>query len=163
MNQKSLIQLNTSESNEQENIQTDEVIQFLSFSVSNENFGIDLIHVHEILRPAFITRIPNVEDFVLGVINLRGEIIPIIDLKKKFDQGYTEVNKVTRIIVLEYKTKRFGLIVEEVKQVIKILKNSISAINNQLSVAFNNMIDYVGRSGDTIVLLIDLKKLINLE
>lgn len=164
MNQKTSIALNNSEnSKEVELTQAEEVIQFLSFNVSNETFGIDLIHVHEILRPTFITRIPNVEDFVLGVINLRGEIIPIVDLKKKFDQGYTEVNKMTRIIVLEYNTKRFGLIVEEVKQVIKILKNSISAINNQLSVAFNHMIDYVGRSGDTIVLIIDLKKLINLE
>lgn len=149
--------------NDAETVQTDDFIQFLSFNVSNETFGIDLIHVHEILRPNFITRVPNVEEYVLGVINLRGEIIPIIDLKKKFDQGYTEVNKITRIIVLEYNTKRFGLIVEEVNQVIKIMRNSISAINNQLSVAFNHMIDYVGRSGDKIVLIVDLKKLINLE
>jgi purine-binding chemotaxis protein CheW len=148
---------------ESELIQSEEVIQFLSFSVSGETFGIDLIHVHEILRPAFITRIPNVEEFVLGVINLRGEIIPIVDLKKKFDQGYTEVNKMTRIVVLEYNSKRFGLIVEEVKQVIKIIKNSISAINNQLSLAFNHMIDYVGRSGENIVLIVELKKLVNFE
>lgn len=164
MNNKTPLSLNNTDDTEAvESSQTEEVVQFLSFNVSNETFGIDLIHVHEILRPNFITRIPNVEEYVLGVINLRGEIIPIIDLKKKFDQGYTEVNKITRIIVLEYNTKRFGLIVEEVNHVIKILKNSISAINNQLSVAFNNMIDYVGRSGDKIVLIVDLKKLINLE
>ena len=149
--------------NGNETTQTEEVIQFLSFTVSNETFGIDLLFVHEILRPAFITRIPNVEEYVLGVINLRGEIIPIVDLKKKFDQGFTTIRKSSRIIVLEYNSKRFGLILEEVKQVIKILKNSISAINNQLSLAFNHMIDYVGRSGDLIVLIIDLKKLITLE
>ncbi len=149
--------------NSEETSQRDEFVQFLSFTVSGETFGIALTHVHEILRPTFITRIPNVEDFVLGVINLRGEIIPIVDLKKKFDQGFSDVNKTTRIVVLEYNTKRFGLIVEEVKQVIKILKNSISAINNQLSLAFNQMIDFVGRSGDTIVLIIDLKKLVNLN
>ncbi|HNI26784.1 MAG TPA: chemotaxis protein CheW [Leptospiraceae bacterium] len=146
-----------------ESVQTEEEVQFLSFTVSNELFGIDLIHVHEILKPAFITRIPNVEDFVLGVINLRGEIIPIVDLKKKFEQGFTEINKLTRIVVLEYNTKRFGMIVEEVKQVIKIQKNTISAINNQLSISFNYMIDFVGRSGDDIVLLIDLKKLIKID
>ena len=87
--------------------QSDEIIQFLSFAVSNEIFGIDLIHVHEILRPVFITRIPNVEEHVLGVINLRGEIIPIIDLKKKFEQGFTEITKISRIIVLEFNSKRF--------------------------------------------------------
>jgi purine-binding chemotaxis protein CheW len=144
-------------------LQSEEVIQFLSFNVSNETFCIDLTNVHEILRPAYITRIPNVEEYVLGVINLRGEIIPIIDLKKKFDQGFTDLTKMTRIVVLEYNTKRFGLIVEEVKQVIKIHKNSISAINNQLSTAFNYMIDYVGRSGETIVLIVELKKLVNFD
>jgi purine-binding chemotaxis protein CheW len=145
-----------------EHSSNDEIIQFLSFTVSNELFGIDLIHVHEILRPAFITRIPNVEIFVLGVINLRGEIIPIIDLKKKFEQGFTDITKMSRIIVLEYNTKRFGLVVEEVKQVIKIQKSSISSINNQLSMDFNHMIDNVGRSGELIVLIIDLIGLIRL-
>jgi len=140
----------------------EDIIQFLSFTVSNELFGIDLTHVHEILRPAFITRIPNVEEFVLGVINLRGEIIPIVDLKKKFEQGFTDITKISRIIVLEFNSKRFGLIVEEVKQVIKIQKSSISSINNQLSMEFNHMIDNVGRSGDLIVLIVDLEKLISL-
>ncbi|MBP7281421.1 MAG: purine-binding chemotaxis protein CheW [Leptospiraceae bacterium] len=144
-------------------IQSEEVIQFLSFSVSNEIFGIELVHVHEILRPVFITRIPNVEDYILGVVNLRGEIIPIVDLKKKFDQGFVEINKNTRIVVLEHNSKRFGLVVEEVKQVIKIVKSSVSAINNHMSSSFNNMIDYVGRSGETIVLIVELKKLINFE
>ena len=148
--------------NSQETASTEEIIQFLSFSVSNELFGIDLVHVHEILRPAFITRIPNVEEFVLGVINLRGEIIPIVDLKKKFDQGFTEITKISRIIVLEYNTKRFGLIVEEVRHVIKIQKTYISSINNQLSMEFNHMIDNVGRSGDLILLIVDLNKLISL-
>lgn len=144
-------------------IQSEEVIQFLSFSVSNEIFGIELVHVHEILRPVFITRIPNVEDYILGVVNLRGEIIPIVDLKKKFEQGLVEINKNTRIVVLENNGKRFGLVVEEVKQVIKIVKSSVSGINNHMSSSFNNMIDFVGRSGETIVLIVELKKLISFE
>ena len=144
-------------------IQSEEVIQFLSFSVSNEIFGIELVHVHEILRPVFITRIPNVEDYILGVVNLRGEIIPIVDLKKKFEQGFVEINKNTRIVVLENNGKRFGLVVEEVKQVIKIVKSSVSGINNHMSSYFNNMIDFVGRSGETIVLIVELKKLISFE
>lgn len=151
------------EQTQTEIIQTEEVTQFLSFSVSSETFGIELVHVHEILRPVFITRIPNVEEYILGVVNLRGEIIPIIDLKKKFDQGFTAVSKNTRIIVLEYNTKRFGLIVEEVNQVIKILKNTITSINDHLSSSFNHMIDYVGRSGETIVLIIELNKLVNFD
>lgn len=143
--------------------QSEEVSQFLSFQVSGEIFGIELIHVHEILRPIYITRIPNVDENILGVVNLRGEIIPIVDLKKKFEQSFIEINKKTRIIVLELNSKRFGLIVEEVKHVIKILKNSISEINNHLSASFNNMIDHVGRSGEDIILIIELNKLISFE
>ena len=143
--------------------QSEEVSQFLSFQVSGEIFGIELIHVHEILRPIYITRIPNVDENILGVVNLRGEIIPIVDLKKKFEQSFIEINKKTRIIVLEQNSKRFGLIVEEVKHVIKILKNSISEINNHLSASFNNMIDHVGRSGEDIILIIELNKLISFE
>ncbi|MCB1191622.1 MAG: purine-binding chemotaxis protein CheW [Leptospiraceae bacterium] len=147
---------------ETEVIQAEEVIQFLAFSVSGELFGIELIHVHEILRPVYITRIPNVEEFILGMINLRGEIIPIIDLKKKFDQGFTEIATNNRIVVLEYNTKRFGLLVEEVRQVIKIIKNSITAINDTSTASiYNNMIDFVGRSENNLVLIVELNKLLD--
>ena len=142
-------------------IQQEEVVQFLSFTVSNELFGIELTYVHEILRPVFITRIPNVENFIMGVINLRGEIIPILDLKKKFDQGFTEIDNNSRIVVLEFNGKRFGLLVEDVKQVIKIIKATISSINDSsTSAAFNNMIDHVGRSENKLVLLLEINKLI---
>ncbi len=147
---------------ETEVIQAEEVIQFLAFSVSGELFGIELIHVHEILRPVYITRIPNVEEFILGMINLRGEIIPIIDLKKKFDQGFTEIATNNRIVVLEFNTKRFGLLVEEVRQVIKIIKNSITAINDTSTASiYNNMIDFVGRSNSNLVLIVELNKLLD--
>ena len=66
-------------------------------------------------------------------------------------------------MVLENNGKRFGLVVEEVKQVIKIVKSSVSGINNHMSSSFNNMIDFVGRSGETIVLIVELKKLISFE
>lgn len=150
------------EEEKSEVIQQEEVIQFLSFSVSNELFGIELTHVHEILRPVFITRIPNVEEFILGVINLRGEIIPILDLKKKFDQEFTPISHDTRIVVLEYESKRFGMLVEEVRQVIKIIKSSISAINDvATSASFNHMIDYVGRCEDKLVLILEMEKLMD--
>jgi len=86
--------------NSQETASTEEIIQFLSFSVSNELFGIDLVNVHEILRPAFITRIPNVEEFVLGVINLRGEIIPIVDLKKNLIRVLQKLQRFPELLCL---------------------------------------------------------------
>lgn len=137
--------------------------QFLSFHVSGETFGIDLLKVHEILRLVFVTRVPNVDESIIGVINLRGEIIPVVDLKKKFDQGFTDITPNSRFIVTEIGIKRIGILVEEVKHVIKIKNNTISEITDNVSSNFNNLVDHVGRNEDKLVLLIDLSKIIQLE
>ncbi len=140
-----------------------EETQFLSFSISNEIFGVDLLRVHEILRLVYVTRIPNVDESIIGVINLRGEIIPVVDLKKKFDQGFTAITPNSRFIVTEMGSRRIGILVEEVKQVIKIRKDTISEITDSLSSNFNNLVDHVGRNEDRLVLLIELSKIIQLE
>ncbi|MCC6275233.1 MAG: purine-binding chemotaxis protein CheW [Leptospiraceae bacterium] len=140
-----------------------EETQFLSFSISNEIFGVDLLRVHEILRIVYVTRIPNVDESIIGVINLRGEIIPVVDLKKKFDQGFTAITPNSRFIVTEMGSRRIGILVEEVKQVIKIRKDTISEITDSLSSNFNNLVDHVGRNEDRLVLLIELSKIIQLE
>ncbi|MGQ2843913.1 chemotaxis protein CheW, partial [Leptospira interrogans] len=64
--------------------------EYLTFNVEEEIFGIDILKIHEILKPVPITRIPNGDDYILGVINLRGEIIPILDLKQVFGIGYSD-------------------------------------------------------------------------
>ncbi|MBE7410619.1 MAG: chemotaxis protein CheW [Leptospiraceae bacterium] len=140
-----------------------EETQFLSFLISNEVFGVDLLRVHEILRLVYVTRIPNVDESIIGVVNLRGEIIPVVDLKKKFEQGFTSITPTARFIVTEIGTKRVGILVEEVRQVIKIRKDSISEITDSLSSNFNNLVGHVGRNEGRLVLLIELSKIIQLE
>ncbi|MCE9499931.1 MAG: chemotaxis protein CheW [Leptospira sp.] len=150
-----------SENEEKEGEQTQaEFVPFLSFQISGELFGIELLQVQEIIRTIYVTRVPNVEDYILGVINLRGEIIPVFDLKKRFDQGYTVLSPSCRFVVIEFESKRLGLLVEQVNQVIKIRKNQITRINDREASSFNNLVDLAGRFEDKIILLVDSKKLL---
>lgn len=135
--------------------------QFLTFLVAGEYFGIRLLLVHEILKPVPITRVPNVHDYILGVINLRGEIIPIIDLKKRFHEEDTELLPISRIVVVMLEEKRIGILVDEVKQVVKVQKDFISYTVDDLSLNYNKMVESVSRHEDHLILNLDLEEIVD--
>lgn len=139
----------------------EELLQFLTFSVGKDMYGLELLSVHEILKPVPITRIPNVEESILGVINLRGEIIPIIDLRKKFDLGYTELVHNSRFIVIMHEEKRVGLFVDEVKGVIKIYRSDLSTTSSELSLNYNNLAESVSRYNGNLILNLSIEHLAN--
>jgi purine-binding chemotaxis protein CheW len=138
-----------------------ELKQFLTFLVNRETFGITLSFVHEILKPVYITRIPNAEEYILGVINLRGEIIPILDLRQKFEQGFTPVKKETRIIVVHLNEKKIGLLVDEVLHVVKIEASNISYTTDELALNYNKMTESVSRHEDKLILNLGMKQIID--
>lgn len=140
---------------------SEETTQFLSFIVEDEMFGIELLTVHEILKPVPITRVPNVEDYILGVINLRGEIIPIIDLKKRFDIIYTDLIPTSRFIVVMREEKRFGIFVDEVKQVVKVPGSNISYTTDDLSLNYGSLIDSVSRVNGQLILNLGILTLVD--
>lgn len=150
----------TIEDQELEEAISEDTSQFLSFMVDSESFGIELLAVHEILKPVPITRVPNVDNFILGVINLRGEIIPIIDLRRRFDLGYTELRPSSRFVVIMHKEKRFGIFVDEVKQVIKVPESCISYTTDDLHLSYGRLIDSVSRINDSLVLNLDIEQLV---
>lgn len=135
--------------------------EFLTFEVDKEVFGIDILHIHEILKPVPITRIPNVEGFILGVINLRGEIIPIMDLKELFGLGFCDILPSTRIIVVVYGEKRGGLLVDSVKQVVKVHKDKVNAADEDLSVNYSELIESVSQFDESLILNLNLSMLMN--
>ena len=104
-------------------VQTEEVLQLVSFNIGQEEFGLDIQRIQEINRMVDITRVPNSPEFVSGVINLRGKVIPIIDLRKRFGFPPKENDKNTRIIVVELGETVIGFIVDAVQEVIRIPKN----------------------------------------
>jgi purine-binding chemotaxis protein CheW len=95
-------------------------LQSVVFRLGEEEYGIDIGKVQEIIRLPEITKLPNTADYVLGIINLRGRIIPIIDLKRKFLQETSHRKEETRVIVLETGSQKVGIIVDEVSEVVKI-------------------------------------------
>jgi purine-binding chemotaxis protein CheW len=100
-------------------------IQLVSFLLGEEEFGADILMVQEIIRMQPITRVPNAPYFVEGVINLRGKVIPIVDLRKRLNLGEVEDTRKTRTIVVDIEGKNTGFIVDSVSQVLRIPKHTI--------------------------------------
>ena len=94
--------------------------QLVNFSLGSEEFGVDIMRVQEIIRIPPITRVPKAPDYVEGVINLRGNVIPVISLRTRFGMGRVEETDLSRIIVLQVQTKVFGIRVDAVTEVLRI-------------------------------------------
>lgn len=99
--------------------------QLVNFSVDSEEYGIEVLKVREIIRMGAVTRVPNAPDFVDGVFNLRGKVIPVISLRKRLSLPVVEHDHRTRIIVIEVDNKLSGLIVDSVSEVIRITADEI--------------------------------------
>ncbi|TGK00080.1 purine-binding chemotaxis protein CheW [Leptospira langatensis] len=155
------IDKNSPAENDQDGKELETLQEFLTFEVDKEIFGIDILYIHEILKPVPITRIPNVEGFILGVINLRGEIIPIMDLKELFGLGFCDILPSTRIIVVVNGEKRAGLLVDSVKQVIKVHKDKVSKADEDLSVNYSELIESVSQFEESLILNLNLSMLMD--
>ena len=98
------------------------MLQLVSFKIGNEEFAVDILSVQEINRISKITKVPNTPDFIEGVINLRGRVIPVIDLRVKLGMPRKEYGINTRIVVVEINEQTVGFIVDEVNEVLRIPK-----------------------------------------
>ena len=103
----------------------DELIQLVSFSLDQEEYGVDVLKVREIIRMPVVTRVPNTPNYVEGVINLRGKVVPIICMRKKFDLIESDNDKQTRIMVMDMEGELMGFIVDAVSEVIRISGSEI--------------------------------------
>jgi purine-binding chemotaxis protein CheW len=102
-----------------------ELIQLVSFSLDNEEYGVDVLKVREIIRMPSITRVPNTPHYVEGVINLRGKVVPIINMRRRFGLMEIEYDKQTRIMVMDVEGELMGFIVDSVSEVIRISSSEI--------------------------------------
>ena len=111
----------------QEDIENEGLMQLVGFEVGKEIFGVDILMVREIIRSAPITAVPNSPEFVEGVINLRGDIIPVIDLRKRLNLYTDEMQDKNWILILEVEGSVTGFVVDRVDDVLKIDQNNIEA------------------------------------
>ncbi|QQS35455.1 MAG: chemotaxis protein CheW [Ignavibacteriales bacterium] len=146
---------NTSIKNE-----SNELLQLVSFMIGNEEYAVDILLVQEINRMMQITRVPNTPEYVDGVINLRGRVIPVIDLRYKLGLAKKDDDKNTRIIVVEIKNKTIGFKVDAVKEVVRIQENITEAPPELVSGTNSEFIKSVGKLDDKLLILIDLEKVL---
>ena len=132
--------------------------QFVIFKLGNEMYAVDILNVGGISEYRDITNVPNAPYFIEGIINLRGDIIPIVNLKKRFAIPEKEVDSDTRIIINNISGKDIGFIVDEASQVVKIDDDNIENAPDIIKGADREYIHGVGKMGNEIVILLDLEK-----
>ena len=134
----------------------DDLIQLVSFKLDDELFGIDILRVQEINRMAAITRVPQAPFYCEGVINLRGKVIPIIDLRRKFDMAGKEHDRNTRIIVCDVDSGVVGMIVDAVDEVLRIPGSTIEPAPAITTTVNSEYIQGVARLDNKLLLFLDI-------
>ncbi len=138
----------------------DKDLQIVGFRIGDETYGVRISAVREIVRVPAITAVPNAPDYIEGVINLRGKIIPVMDLRKRFGINNVEPNKKNRILVVELENKVLGLIVNSASEVLKIPPSDIEMPNTMFQEGEVSYVTGVGKLHGRLVILLDIGKLL---
>ncbi len=136
--------------------------QFLTFRLMKEKYGIEILKVREIIGMIDITPVPQTPPFVKGVINLRGKIIPVVDLRIKFGMDSTEYSKETCMIIVDLKAKQVALIVDAVHDVVDLKSDNIdeASFGIQINTEF---ISGIGKLGSEVVILLQIDRILSSE
>jgi purine-binding chemotaxis protein CheW len=140
-----------------------ELRQLISFLVGDEEYGLDILRVKEVIRIREITRLPKAPGFVKGIINLRGDVIPIIDLRDRFGLEHRDYNDTTRVIVVDVEGKLVGMVVDEASQVVRIPADQIEPPPPILGGLSAEFIKGVGKIGERLVILLNIDRILNQE
>ncbi|HWF40040.1 MAG TPA: chemotaxis protein CheW [Candidatus Acidoferrales bacterium] len=137
----------------------DKELQIVGFQIGAETFGLPIAAVREIIRVPEITAVPNVPDHIVGVINLRGKIVPVIDLPKRFGAAPSERNAKNRIVVAELDGRSVGLIVHSASEVLRLPQSKIESPQDLFSDSSIDYVSGVGKLNGRLVILLDLQKI----
>lgn len=135
-------------------------LQIVGFRIGRETFGLPIAIVREIVRVPEITSVPNAPEYIEGVINLRGRIIPVVDLRKRFGQEAATLNKKSRIVVVELNGRAVGLIVNSASEVLKLPPSEIEKPHNVFQEGELDFITGVGKLQGRLVILLDLNRIL---
>lgn len=138
--------------------------QLVIFKVNNENFGIDINQVNIIVEPMEIFKVPNTPDYVEGLINLRGKVYTIFNLRKKFSLPVKETDENTKIIMVKLNTLIVGLIVDEVNEIVTFEEGDIEKAPPSITSGnTRKFISGVAKKSDKIVMVLDMESLLSIE
>lgn len=134
--------------------------KFLTFSIGKEEYGIEIKHVTEIIGIQAITEVPEMPDYIRGIINLRGKIIPVMDVRTRFKKESIEYNDRTCVIVIDVRDVSIGLIVDKVSEVLNIADGDIVPPPQVNKETHNRYIKGIGKVGNEVKMLLDCQKLL---
>jgi purine-binding chemotaxis protein CheW len=137
--------------------------QIISFVVGKENFGVHIQDVKEVIRIREITSLPKAPDFVKGVINLRGDVIPVIDLREKFAMSLEDYTDMTRVIVVEVDDKSIGMVVDSVSHVLRIGRDQIEPAPPLVGGLAGEYIRGVGKLDENLIILLNIERILTTE
>lgn len=138
-------------------------IQMVAFKLENEEFAVDIQQVREVLKMTQVTPLPQSAHFIEGVINLRGEVIPVVDLRKRFELPIGKRSEQTRIIIVEIKGNNVGLIVDSVTEVLRFSASAIQPPPTRIAGTRTDLIKGVGKLQERLLIILDLEKILTTD
>jgi len=141
-------------------VASSEIVQIIVFSVGNEDYGLEIEKVQEIIRMRTIKHLPHTPDFILGVMNLRGNIIPVVGLREKFGMEKIEYTEFTRLIVVNHKNKLVAMVVDEVNKVVNVPIGNIEGNPDMVSDSTRALVRGVANLDDLVIILVELDYLL---
>jgi len=143
----------------EEQSKLDDLIQLVSFRLGQEEFGIEILKVQEINRMVEITKVPQAPHYCEGVINLRGKVIPVINLRKKFGLDIQEWDRSTRILVCDVDGNVVGMIVDSVEEVLKIPQSTIEPTPDIVTSVDSGYINGIAKQEKSLLIFLDVTKI----
>ena len=144
----------------EEAIYTTNEIQLVVFKLDKEEYAVSILQVQEIKRMTEITRVPHAPEYIKGVINLRGSVLPVIDLKKRLNLTLADYNDSTRIIIVKVDELSVGIIVDAVSEVLTISKKNIEPAQTVVGGVSTAYLSGVGKLDNRLIILLNLEALI---
>jgi len=136
--------------------------EYVIFKLADESYAVDIDHVENIEKHTEITRVPYTKKYIKGVINLRGNIIPVIDVRKRFNLKTKEVDKDSRIMIINHRELKVGLLVDVSSEVLQIEDENIEPAP-KVTGADDDYISSIGKDNGRIIMIVDLDKLLETE
>ncbi|MDR2883475.1 MAG: chemotaxis protein CheW [Deferribacteraceae bacterium] len=152
-------ELMMSDINNEFNEDTD-VIQLVGMKLGDEEYAIDVLKIQEIIRTVEITIVPRVENYVLGVMNIRGKVIPVVDLRVRFNLDKVDFDKATRIIVARFERENIGFVVDEVTQVIRIKRSMVEPTPPLVGAVGQEYILGICKYNERLIILLDIDRIV---
>jgi len=143
------------------NVSEDPMLQWVTFRLCNETYGINVMQVKEVLRYTDIAPVPGAPSFVLGIINLRGSVVTVIDTNNRFGLSTSEISDDTRIVIIESEEQVIGILVESVAEVVYLRQSEIESSPNAGTDESAKFIQGVSNHNGVLLILVDLNKLLN--